>query len=91
MNRVVRFPNQSLSRIGRLCALTFIFLFFRLHARAQNGVVGGHVTDSKGSSIVKATVDIRNDATGVVSTALTNNDGYYFLPPVAPGSYVLHV
>jgi hypothetical protein len=74
-------------------ALVTCFLGFFLgltHASAQNSVVSGHLTDSKGSSVAKATVEIRNVATGLTSTASTNDEGYYLLPPVAPGSYVLH-
>jgi hypothetical protein len=53
-------------------------------------VLSGHITDTSGASISKATVEIRNGATGIVSTVLTNSEGYYLSPPMEPGSYILH-
>jgi hypothetical protein len=83
--------SDFMNRLSRTAAVVlFTFLLGLTHVHAQNSVVSGHITDTKGSAIAKATVELQNGATGTVSTAVTNDDGYYFLPPVAPGSYVLH-
>lgn len=72
-----------------LAAYFLIFYLGVALAVAQNSVVSGHVTDSSGASVPGTTIEIRNGATGVVSTALTNNDGYYQFPSLEPGMYVL--
>jgi hypothetical protein len=57
----------------------------------QSGAVSGHVVDSKRSAIAAATVDIANTATGEKQATVTNGEGYFLFPPLAPGSYLMHV
>ncbi|WP_446743635.1 carboxypeptidase regulatory-like domain-containing protein [Silvibacterium acidisoli] len=70
--------------------LCFLMFFLESAAHAQNSQVSGHVTDGKGSPVAGASVQVTNGANGAMATAVTNGDGYYLLPPVAPGSYELH-
>jgi hypothetical protein len=57
---------------------------------AQSGAVSGHVIDSAGLPIPNASVDIVSTATSETHSALTNGEGYFLLPPLTPGSYVIH-
>lgn len=56
---------------------------------AQNANVSGSIVDPSGAAIPKAKVTIRNVATNVSVETSTNNQGLFFLPPVAPGTYQL--
>lgn len=56
-------------------------------AQANGGSVSGTVVDTTGADIQKASVQIRNTATGVVLTTTTNATGYYEFPSVLPGNY----
>src|SRR5580704_3090410 len=47
----------------------------------------GTITDPNGAAVVGATVSITNTATGQVSTAQTNDQGYYVVPALTPGQY----
>lgn len=57
---------------------------------AQSGSVSGHVVDSGGLPIPSAAVDIVSTTTGETHNAVTNGEGYFLLPPLTPGSYVIH-
>lgn len=60
--------------------------------QAQNnsfGTILGYVHDQSGRSISGATVQVKNTATGVVSTALTQPDGNYTVINLIPGPYVV--
>jgi hypothetical protein len=60
-------------------------------AFAQSSAISGHVMDASGSPIRSADVDITSTTTTQTQTVHTNSDGYFLFPPLAPGSYVLHV
>ncbi len=66
--------------------LAFVFLIGE-PLLAQNPVVSGRVTDSSDAVIPGATVTLTARATGMKATTLTNEEGYFVLPPVAPGAY----
>jgi len=69
--------------VGMLCA-------FRILANAQttpSGGISGYVKDSSGDPVIAATIKVLNTSTGVIS----NDQGYYRIGPVKPGSYVLQV
>src|SRR6516165_3120078 len=57
---------------------------------AQSGAVSGHVVDSAALPVPNASVDIVSTATSETHSALTNGVGYFLLPPLTPGSYVIH-
>src|SRR5580704_18129222 len=61
----------------------------RLVARAISGDVVGAVTDASGAGIPQATVSMTNDATGVKTTASTDNGGAYRFANLPPGTYTL--
>lgn len=73
-----------------LCIITAAVLlaFTVMEAAAYN--ITGRVTDSDGEPLVRATVRLlsRRDSS-VIKGALTNDNGAFRLPDVAPGRYVL--
>lgn len=67
--------------------LLFVFSFCTLTAVAQNASVSGLVQDPSGAVIPKATVEFRNQDTGVRRQATTNRDGYYEIEGIDPAIY----
>ena len=57
---------------------------------AQSSAVTGHITDSSGSPIQGAKVDIVSGDTSGAHSVETNGEGFFLFPPLLPGSYVLH-
>src|ERR1039458_548463 len=53
----------------------------------QNAAVSGRVTDTSRSVIQNATVELTNRATEVKSATVTNAEGIFIFPSVAPGAY----
>jgi hypothetical protein len=76
--------------------LCFSFAAILLHGTAagplfaQSGAVSGHVVDSAGLPVPNVAVDVTSATTGDTHSALTNGEGYFLLPPLTPGSYVIH-
>jgi hypothetical protein len=58
-------------------------------AQDPRGSVRGRVVDSSGASVPGAAVSAENAATGVRASALTNQDGVYNMPFLAPGLYTV--
>ncbi|MBL8209119.1 MAG: carboxypeptidase regulatory-like domain-containing protein [Bryobacterales bacterium] len=54
---------------------------------AQNPVVNGRISDSSGAVLPGVKVELKNRATGVLTATQTNGEGYFVMPPVAPGPY----
>lgn len=59
-------------------------------AVAQSSAVNGHVMDAAGSAIQDAAVSIVSVTTNEVHEVRTNSEGYFLLPPVPPGTYIIH-
>lgn len=59
-------------------------------ARAQaTGALTGEVTDESGSVLPGVTIDVVSEATSQARTVATGNDGFYAVPLLAPGRYVV--
>jgi Carboxypeptidase regulatory-like domain/TonB dependent receptor len=58
-------------------------------AQDYRGRVQGTVNDSSAGSLPGTTVTMRNDATGVTVTSITNTDGKYIFDFVDPGMYTI--
>src|SRR5687767_2234723 len=59
--------------------------------RADRATISGVVRDAQGSAVPGATVAIRNQATGVDTTVVTNDGGAYTSPPLVLGTYTVKV
>jgi hypothetical protein len=79
----------------RTVALTAALVVISLQAFAQtqaiNGSIRGRVTDTTHTSVPQAKVDILNTATGFTRTTESNSDGYFVVPNLPLGSYVVTV
>src|SRR5579872_2685805 len=60
-------------------------------AQVEQGAINGVVTDASGAFIAKAKVTAKNQATGVVATADTTDEGYYKIPYLLPGDYDVQI
>ena len=77
--------------LARLFVLAIAFLFCSPVAFSQShGSITGKVTDPQGASVAGAEVRLRSRS-GPQSLALTNDNGAYSFPNVAPGDYVLEI
>jgi hypothetical protein len=67
----------------------FLITAFTVFASAQvdTGSISGTVKDSGGSVIVDATVTITNPSSGESVTTKTNQDGFYTVVDLKPGTY----
>src|SRR5919197_1533247 len=89
--RLRRLPTAS--RFVLLCALTLAFGAGAALAQADatSANLSGFVRDPAGAVVPGATVTARNPATNDVHTAVTNDEGFYQLPKVPPGTYEVSV
>lgn len=73
-------------------ALLLAFCGTTVHAQIQStGTITGHVTDSSGAAVAKATVQITETETGVVTATATNSAGFYSKNLLKPGVYSVKV
>src|SRR6266487_3241836 len=74
-------------RLAAACLVACSFLgSVRLCAQAT-GAVAGLVSDASGGVLPGVTIDVANQDTGQVRTAVTANDGFYTVPLLNPGRY----
>jgi hypothetical protein len=62
-----------------------------LAQRADRAIIGGVVTDEQGAAVPGAAVTVRNEATGVEITLVSNAAGAYTSPPLVLGTYTVKV
>src|SRR5688500_7895052 len=60
-------------------------------AQDPRGAIAGRVVDTSGGTLPGTTVAVTNTATGTVNTAVTDEDGRYSIPFLAPGAYDVKV
>ena len=80
--------------IGRLTLVAVLLFCAALPASAQTQTtaeISGIVTDSSNGIVVSARVTAVGKETGVQRNTETNGDGYYSLPLLPPGTYMLTV
>jgi hypothetical protein len=84
------FLRQSLLSVESflLAALIAGIMLPALQAQiVETGTITGVVRDHSGAVVAKAQVNIRNVATGLASSAVTDSQGLYVSPPLDPGNY----
>jgi iron complex outermembrane receptor protein len=60
-----------------------------LHAQATGSTLDGTIVDGQGNGIVNAAVNVKNDATGAISTTKTDANGAYSVSGLADGKYTV--
>src|SRR6187455_386627 len=76
---------------GLLVSLAIVMLFSSI-AFAQGSTktaLSGIMLDSTGGGIPGATVEVKNNRTGVVTTTVTNSTGAFDMPAIDPGVYTV--
>jgi Carboxypeptidase regulatory-like domain len=73
-----------------LCVACAIAGVGRVSAQ-QSATLSGTVYDNSGAVVVNASVEITNEASGIVRDTVTNASGFYTLPAIPPGSYKVTV
>ena len=71
--------------------LLLILAAFTATGQEFRGLVAGKITDPNGAVVPDSKVEIKNVETGIVSSAVTGEDGTYNFPLLPPGKYQLTV
>src|ERR1035438_6433931 len=87
--------HNSITRWRGVLAVSFGVLLFgaglgQLHAQSA-GSMSGTVIDQVGKPISNASVQVRNDASGLTVAATADGEGKFSVPDLAPGGYTLLV
>jgi hypothetical protein len=84
---------RCLSRIaGQLVCLALFFLLIpAVFGQSDNGAIAGFAKDPSGAVVPKATVTLKNEATGVQQRETTNDAGYYTFTNIPPGLYTVSI
>jgi len=85
MNPIVKISCTS--RMLCVVALALSSFVFTSRIQAQSASVAGSVADSSGAVVPGAKVTIRNTATNVASSTVTDGAGHYAVPSIPPGNY----
>ena len=75
------------SLVSSVASVLLVTLLCCAPVWGQNAVVSGQVIDSSGAVVPGASLELRNNATGVAFKTQTNTEGIYVFPPVVPGGY----
>src|SRR6266542_556182 len=78
-------------RFAALTALVLVALPRFASAQGGTGQIEGVIQDEQGGVVPGATLTFQNQASGVVRTTVSEADGRYRFPALAPGSYALKV
>lgn len=70
-----------------LLLLTAALALFALGVSAQTAQITGRVVDSSDALMPNVSVEVTNEATGIVRKSETNSEGYYTIPLLSPGNY----
>jgi len=90
MNSMRTRTRSGKALVGGIFAMVLILWFLAsipVNAQVVGATLSGTITDESHGAIPKATVSIKNVATGVVTTVPTNADGIFVAPNLLPGNY----
>ncbi len=78
-------------RLIALVSVLALGLVFSVPASAQSDTaqISGYVRDATGAVVPKASVTIKNEATGLERKTQTNDSGYYVVASLPPGLYTV--
>ena len=72
-----------------MIGLALILFQTALHAQATTGSLRGSVVDANGNVVANANVKVKNEATGVTATLVTDNEGAFSASSLLPGPYTI--
>src|SRR5499425_1378200 len=82
--------GSKMIRRFRIRAALLAFVLFAsapLFSQSSNGTISGSIGDASGAVIPGVTVTATNNATGVVTSVLSNDAGVYNFASLLPGTY----
>ncbi len=80
------------SSLPGLLFLTILALFTtNSNAQQLTGTISGTAYDQAGAVVPKATVVLKNEASGDVRTSVTETDGHFVITAVQPGTYSIEI
>lgn len=89
---------MKLARLSEKCARTALFTAVLVsasslsaHAQTLYGNIVGNVRDTSGAAVPGSTITIRDKATGLERTSVSNETGAYSFTNVQPGTYDVKV
>ena len=80
-----------MKRFARVAALTLLAVFAAWAQTTGLSTIVGTITDSTGAVIPGAKVNVTNIETSFHFEAVSNQEGYYYVPYLRPGTYNLSV
>src|SRR3984893_7124144 len=85
-------PRRAIGRgLSFLARVLLVGSLMTTCAFAQTAQVSGLITDSSGARVSDANVTVLNKDTGISRATDSNNDGYYMVPLLQPGNYLITV
>src|SRR5262249_60165913 len=78
---------MSTFRIGAALLVSIFLVSIPVLSQSSNGTISGTVADATGAVVPGVTVTATNNATGVVTTVLSNDAGVYNFASLQPGTY----
>lgn len=84
-----RFKERALRLFALFTVLGLAFGCLTLRAQSGAGSIQGTITDSSGAVIPGASIHVVNQATGVAANTTTNSVGFYQVPGLFSGTYVV--
>ncbi len=81
----------NINRVLSLVTVLLVLSPVGLYAQETTGTIIGTVKDETGGVLPGVEVTSRNTGTGLTRTAISDDEGRYRIPQLAPGSYELRV
>ncbi len=75
----------------RFLLLAFLVSVAGVASFGQTAQVTGRVSDQAGAVVPGAQITVTNVDTGLSRESVTNNEGYFTIPPLKPGEYRIAV
>jgi len=84
--------HKAVLKVLGLQVLVFSFLLsLPTVAQVAGGTISGTITDSSNALIRNAQISVKNKDTDSTREVFSNNDGFYSVPNLAPGDYIVTV
>lgn len=81
-------PEVSVMKRLGLTTLLFLCSFAPAHSQtAATGAVAGNITDTSGAGVPETKIGVTNEATGELRQVMSQANGSYVVPLLAPGVY----
>jgi hypothetical protein len=86
-------PSRSIFRylIACLIALAFVISSPKGNAQQITGTISGTAYDQSGAVVPHAIVTLKNESSGDIRTATTENDGHFVITAVQPATYTITI